>query len=233
MKLSVETMAILSNFASINQNIHIEPGNYIKTKSPASSVIAIAKVPEEFPRAFSIYELSKLLNVFSLFEDPEIEFYDGHLDVSYKRAKASFAYTNTALVDAIKDYSKNIKEADPSATFTIDDATFKRIQKSAKLFGIEDININSNGDNIVVNASDAPLSKANANRYSIDIEPTTTDYSNFSVNIKLDSLRFLPGDYEVSIAIVNVKNRSIAICKFHNKSLSEADVTYIVSGDVD
>ena len=86
MKISNETMAILSNFANINQNIFIAPGNMIKTKSPASTtVMAIAKVVEEFPTEVSIYELSKLLNVLNLFDAPDVEFSPAHLTVKQNR----------------------------------------------------------------------------------------------------------------------------------------------------
>ena len=39
MKISNDTLAILKNFASINSNVLIKPGNMVKTISPVKNVL--------------------------------------------------------------------------------------------------------------------------------------------------------------------------------------------------
>lgn len=233
MKISNETMAILSNFANINQNIFIAPGNMIKTKSPASTtVMAIAKVVEEFPTEVSIYELSKLLNVLNLFDDPDVEFSPAHLTVKQNRSSANFTYSNKALIDAIMDYDKNIKVVDPELQFTLTDDIFKRIQKSAKLFDVEYVNITSVDGVARLVASDAALSKDNANKFTVDIENPDVYNDDISVNIKMDALRFIPGDYTVAISFIEAGGKKRAICRFKNLTLETSELEYIVPADM-
>ena len=233
MKISNETMAILSNFANINQNIFIAPGNMIKTKSPASTtVMAIAKVVEEFPTEVSIYELSKLLNVLNLFDAPDVEFSPAHLTVKQNRSSANFTYSNKALIDAIMDYDKNIKVVDPELSFTLTDDIFKRIQKSAKLFDVEYVNISSVDGVARLVASDAALSKDNANKFTVDIENPDVYSEDISVNIKMDALRFIPGDYTVAISFIEAGGKKRAICRFKNLTLETSELEYIVPADM-
>ena len=226
-------MAILSNFANINQNIFIAPGNMIKTKSPASTtVMAIAKVVEEFPTEVSIYELSKLLNVLNLFDDPDVEFSPAHLTVKQNRSSANFTYSNKALIDAIMDYDKSIKVIDPELQFTLTDDIFKRIQKSAKLFDVEYVNITSVDGVARLVASDAALSKDNANKFTVDIENPDVYNDDISVNIKMDALRFIPGDYTVAISFIEAGGKKRAICRFKNLTLETSELEYIVPADM-
>ena len=74
MKLSDTTLAILKNFSSINQSILVRKGNKLRTMSVMKTVLAEAKVEEEFPKDFAIYDLNQFLNGLSLHEDPDLDF---------------------------------------------------------------------------------------------------------------------------------------------------------------
>ena len=54
MKLSPETLALLKNFASISQSIHIKPGNSLKTVKGSRAVYGEATIPEKFEKEFGI-----------------------------------------------------------------------------------------------------------------------------------------------------------------------------------
>ena len=233
MNISQETLAILSNFAAINQNIFIAAGNVIKTKTPASlSVIASAKIQETFPVDFSVYELSKFLNVLSLFDEPEVEFHEGHMTVAKNNSQANFVYTNPSLIDAVKDYDKEIKSPEPVIEFTLSEDVFKRIQKSAKLFDVTDINISSAEENTLrITATGAAMTKENANKFTVDVPAPDVWVDGVSINIKLETLKFLPGDYDVSIAIMTAGERSLGICRFKNKTFVDSEIEYIVAAE--
>ena len=74
MKLSKKTLAILKNFATINQSIVVKPGNKLETISNVKDVFAKVEVEETFENNFAIYDLNEFLGVVSLFEDPDFEF---------------------------------------------------------------------------------------------------------------------------------------------------------------
>ncbi len=73
-KLSKTTLAILKNFASLNSNILVTPGNVIKTITPSMTGMAEATVEETFEQEFGIWDLNKFLGVITLFQNPEFEF---------------------------------------------------------------------------------------------------------------------------------------------------------------
>ena len=54
MKLSTNTVQVLKNFASINQNLVIKEGNEIKTMSAMKNIVAKATVEETFPKQVAI-----------------------------------------------------------------------------------------------------------------------------------------------------------------------------------
>ena len=61
MKLSNNTLAILSNFSNINSNIYVRVGNILRTVSIAGDISASATVEETFEHEFAIYELPQFL----------------------------------------------------------------------------------------------------------------------------------------------------------------------------
>jgi hypothetical protein len=62
MKLSDKTLKILKNFSEINQSILIKEGNELRTISVMRNILAEAKVEEQFPKDFAIYDLNRFLN---------------------------------------------------------------------------------------------------------------------------------------------------------------------------
>ena len=69
MQISNETIQILKNFAMINPSIGFSPGNTLQTVAPSKTVMAKAKIKEEFPTTGAIYDLRRFLGVVSLFEN--------------------------------------------------------------------------------------------------------------------------------------------------------------------
>ena len=74
MKLSDNALAILKNFAGINNSILVKQGNKLRTISVAKNILAEAEIKEEFPRDFAIYDLNQFLNGLSLHQDPDLDF---------------------------------------------------------------------------------------------------------------------------------------------------------------
>ena len=62
MKLSNETVSVLKNFSTINQNLVIKGGNKIATMSAMKNIVAKAEVLEDFPQEFAIYDLNEFLS---------------------------------------------------------------------------------------------------------------------------------------------------------------------------
>ena len=55
MRLSEQTVSLLKNFASINQNLQFKTGNKLSTISAKKNILVNAEVPETFPSDFFVY----------------------------------------------------------------------------------------------------------------------------------------------------------------------------------
>ena len=70
MELSNFTMQVLKNFATVNSNVVIQPGNSIMTMAEAKNILGQATIPETFTQQFGIYDLQEFLNVCLLYTSP-------------------------------------------------------------------------------------------------------------------------------------------------------------------
>ena len=100
MKLSDNTVALLKNFAGINNSILVKQGTKLRTISVAKNILAEAEVKEDFPRDFAIYDLNQFLNGLSLHQDPDLDFNDdSYLSIKEgkRRVKYFFADPNVII----------------------------------------------------------------------------------------------------------------------------------------
>ena len=82
MKISKKTLEVLKNFATINSNLLVKPGNIISTISPVKNVLSEMVVEETFDKEFGIWDMNKFLGTVSLFNDPEFDFNDKSVTIS-------------------------------------------------------------------------------------------------------------------------------------------------------
>ena len=106
MKLSDNALAILKNFAGINNSILVKQGNKLRTISVAKNILAEAEIKEDFPRDFAIYDLNQFLNGLSLHQDPDLDFnQDSYLSIKEgkRRVKYFFADPNVIIAPPEKE----------------------------------------------------------------------------------------------------------------------------------
>ena len=58
MKLSKETLSVIKNYASINNNLLFKPGNKLSTIAVGSTILSTATVSETFDKEFAIYDVN-------------------------------------------------------------------------------------------------------------------------------------------------------------------------------
>ena len=194
MKLSKETVGLIKNFAGINSNLLLKEGNKLSTISAQKNVMADVVVTESFP-SFGIYDLNEFLGAMSLFEDPELNFShdrkyvtiseNGHGGIRYFAAESS----------VLTAPSKEITFPAHEIEFNMSANMLNMIQKTASVLRAADVSIVGDGSNITVVVGD----KKNATGNSYSASVGTTDKT-FKVNLKVENLKMLPGDYTVSIS---------------------------------
>lgn len=200
MKLDPQTLAILENFGTINQGIVIKPGSRLRTYAVLENIFAACDVPNEFPREFAVYDLNELLATLSLLKDPDLEFKNDHILITSGGTRVKYFYSSPAVV--VVPPANDISLNDPMATLVLKSEDIKRIQKSAAALKLKELQFCS--DSIK-----AFNSNAVGNQISIDVE-VDGDISSPKV-IKIDNLKMIDGDYDVTVYGPAIKFQSRTI----------------------
>lgn len=205
MKLSKQTIDILRNFASINQNILIKAGNTLSTRTVAKNLFATANVDTTFPQDFGIYNLSTFLGVLSLFSDPEIELSENSMTISQGKNCVQYAFAAPEVLDYP---DKSISMPSVDAEFELTEENLKSMLKAGAVLSSTDLRIVGNGKTITCSTVDPKNPSAN----TFSVEVGTTDRV-FNVFIKLENLKLPSGSYKVSMSVKKI------VC-FENKAIS-------------
>ena len=215
MKLSKETLAIIKNYASINSNLLIKPGNKLSTIAVGSTILSTSTVTDNFDKEFPIYDVNEFLSALSLFEDPDLEFSDKYVTIS--QGKGSIKYFAAAM-EAMVVPKKEIVFPEAEINFTLDAQTYSMILKTAPLLKTSNVSFVGNGSTTSLVVVDKK--NATGNAYTYEIGTTTL---NFKVNLLIDNIKLMPGDYDVSIS-------SKKISRFKSKT---SDLVYYVAVEAD
>lgn len=206
MKISKQTIQILSNCAKIRESINFGKGNQIRTKDSSQAFNAIIEIDEEFPRDFCVYDLNSFIAALKIFNEPEIEFKESNIVIkdSNGKAKINYAYTNPILIQIMSDYSKVISLDNKICTFDLTNAQFNELSSAASLFGVDDIEFRAvTKETIIVTATTSSGMKRDTdNSYSVSIEVDVEDMDKFAqlnISTMKSLLKLMPLDYTVSI----------------------------------
>jgi hypothetical protein len=192
MKLSKDTVGLFKNFAGINSNLLLKQGNKLATISTQKNVMSDTVVAESFPADFGIYDLNEFLGAMSLFEDPELDFSDKY--VTIKEGGASIKYF-AAEVGNLVVPQKAIVFPEAEIEFTLTSTMLNMIQKTSSVLRATDLQIVGDGSKMVIQVGDKK--NATGNTYNAQVGSTDKE---FKVNLKVENLKMLPGDYLVSIS---------------------------------
>lgn len=195
--LSEKTLAILKNFAGINSNILIKPGNTLTTVSPMKNIMAEAEIEEDFDREIAIWDLNQFLGTISLFDNPTFEFNENHVMISGKNG-SSVRYFYSA-PNLITTPSKKITMPDSVVEFELRQRDLVELQKAAAVLGLADLCVQTEGETLMMTAVDKKANNS-SNSYSIDLGELAADAPDFKFFFKVENLKMIGGDYDVSIA---------------------------------
>lgn len=194
MKISEPTLNILKNYANINPNLVVHPGNVILTSSPLKTIAAKAEIEENFPSSFAIWELSKFIGVISLFSSPDFDFGDKQVIISSGKQKTKYTYADPSLI--VQPPKNGIPWPDmPSVDFDLTAVDFNKTLKALSVLQLPEIAFVGNGSDISIEAIN---SKNNtADKFSVDVGNSTVK---FTTVIKAEYLKLMQKDYKVSIS---------------------------------
>lgn len=196
MQLTDETIAILKNFSSIQKNCVFPEGDTLKTISEARNIMACAKINQEFPRSFGIYELDKFLGVLSLVEDPTLDFSEEYVTVSSSsgRSKVKYFYSSPSVLTSP---AKDINMPECEVSFTFDKTSLSRVLRASSALGHEKMTITPADGAICLTVVDN--TDATSNAFSIEV-PGSYDSDKFCFVMNIDNLKMVEGDYTVDVS---------------------------------
>jgi len=218
MKLSKETTALFKNFAGINSNLLLKEGNKIATISAQKNVMSDTVVTETFPSDFGIYDLNEFLGALSLFDDPELEFTEKFVTIKEGGASIKYFAADHSVLTAP---TKAITFPNADVEFTLTSTMLQMIQKTASVLRSTDLSIVGDGTKMTIQVGD----KKNVTGNTYNAQVGSTD-KNFKVNLKVENLKMLPGDYLVSISSKKISRFKATSSELVYYVAVEADSTF-------
>ena len=195
MKLSDKTINLLKNFSSINQSILIKEGDSIRTISVMKNILAEAKVPEEFPKDFGIYDLNQFLNaISSLHINPELDFSNNeYLLIREGKKRNRFFFADPNVI--VSPPEKSITLPSEDVCFELDTQVLGTLMKAAAIYQVPDLSVVGEAGVVKLVVHD----KKN-DTYNTHEEIVGETDEEFCFNFKVESIKILPGTYEVVVS---------------------------------
>ncbi len=209
MKLSDNTVDILKNFSAINPNMLFRPGSTISTIAEAKNIVASAKISEQIPAEFGIFDLTQFLSTISLLENPELEFTDSSVMVRDGNASIQYYYSSP---DVLTVPNKTVNMPNADVVFNLSSDMISKIKRAASVLGHPTLQILGSKGKITLQIVD--LKNPTANKYTIVIDEKNACNEVFSFIMVIGNLKMMAGDYVVSVSsklISHFKNTSTPV----------------------
>lgn len=193
MKLSIDTINILKNFASINTNILFREGNALNTISTSKSVFAHAKVVETFPCEFGVYDLNNLLSLLTLMEDQDIDFGEKSLTITKDNGKFEYFYSSPNIL--VVAPNKTI-EYDEHYTFALTEKEIQLLLKAVSVVGATTISVIADGSgpvNLVVGDRKDNTSNSYTKLVGMSQEA-------FECHVQVTNFIIIPDNYTITLS---------------------------------
>ena len=199
MKLSTNTIQVLKNFASINQNLVIKEGNEIKTMSAMKNIVAKATVEETFSKQVAIYDLNEFLGCLSLFKNPILTFNDTSVTITEENDgngdSLEYMYSDPSVVTTP---SKDITMPSEEIKFSLNDAVLSKLTKFSSMIGAPDLLLQNNKLTVRDKKNDS------GNFYSTNVDAKGD--GTYKFYFKTENLKLIPGSYDVTVSSKNISS---------------------------
>ena len=202
MKLSKQTLEILQGISLINNKSPVngavfKKGNTIKVRRYKQTMpVMYARVADEFPRDFAVYDMNKFISTANLFEEPELSFENQYIVFKSGKRKAKIRYVAENLIEPDTTFfDKQIKLPSVDFQCTISNDTLKSILDSDSMYKSPQIAFIGDGTDVFLTT----YNTRDTNSDSLQIEVGQTS-DEFTIIVDTDLLKFLKRDYQVSIS---------------------------------
>jgi len=211
MKLSSQTINVLKNFSTINQNLVIKEGSDITTMSAMKNIVAKAKVEESFTKEFAIYDLNEFLSALSLFGTPDLDFQNDFVVITEEGSSKSLKYWYSD-PSVVTTPNKDITMPSNEVKFDFSSDILAEITRAASVIGAPDMVL----ENGKLRVTDKKNTTANDYATELDVPDSDVEYKFW---FKVENLKLIPGSYGVEVSSKNIS-------KFTNSNI---DIEYFIA----
>ncbi len=198
MNFSENTLQLLKNFADINPRMCFKKGNAQSTISPQNTIQSTATIAEAIPQDFTISDLNVFLSIFTLQNEPQLQFDDKHVFILGNKGRSKITY-RCAVNDDKPRKPVNLPK-DWEIKFSITEVDFNEIMKAAAVLRSPNLAIVGDGTNYTIKAFDVHDDAAHSD--SLDLGPCPPDsLSTCNILYITQNWKMIPGDYDVSISL--------------------------------
>lgn len=163
--------------------------------APNKTILARAKVDQEFPLDFAIYDLARFLNVVSLFDKPELTFEEHFVRISSDKHNINYTYCQPDSIVSVP-MNKNPKMPPTYVRCTITNDILSACLKAASVLKVPEIAIVGDGSNLFLKA----INNKNPTMDTYSIEIGETDKT-CSFNFNTSKLGVIAATYNVTIGV--------------------------------
>jgi hypothetical protein len=208
MKISKETLTILHSFSNISVNLYVEKGNVIKIKPiDNDSIVAKAIVEDEFEESICIGNLPTFLQLFKLFEDPELDVQPDLITFKEKGRKATYRQTKKSLIN-IPSYEKDHKLPTVDVSFKLEESALSSVLRGTTVLSQNNICFTGDGKDVIFSSFDS-LNSSNNKEHSdsFSIKVGETD-ENFRMVFNTNLFNMIKKDYDVELSFKGISKFS-------------------------
>ena len=207
MNLNNETVSVLKNFSTINQNLVIKSGSNISTMSAMKNIIASAKVKENFPVDFAIYDLNEFLAALSLFEKPDLDFHDDFVVITENGSTGKFLKYWYSDPSVVTSPTKEITMPECEVSFNLENNMLVNVQKAAAVIGAPDMALEAMSvGKALLKVTDKKNSTANDYAVGVDVNNEDGKDLPYKFWFKVENLKLLSGSYNVAVSSKNISH---------------------------
>jgi hypothetical protein len=182
MKISKNTLSLLSSFTVVNNSIVVNRGNILATVNtgkeknnivkPLNTFMVRVEVSETFATDFTIGDLKRFLAVISTFDDPDFDFQYNYVTISEKNQSIKYKYTGSNIVTA--PIAESVPYTEVWTEFVVDAKMISTLKKISATMRHDDLYIRTvDGKVEVVLTTTNQGTDANENEYIINTEKET------------------------------------------------------------
>lgn len=194
MKFSDNTINVLKNFAAINSGVILKSGNFQRTISPEKSILVEAKLEDDLPVDFGIYDLNQFLaNVVTL-NNPDIVFSNESVKMDDGSFQLNYYSCAQNLIVSPPDKKLVMDGVDVDFELTKDSA--KKLLQLASLNNLPNLSVIGKDGDLLLQVHER--SNDTSNYASTKLGESSKD---FIATFKTDNLKIIPDDYNVKISL--------------------------------